>query len=87
MITNALLSLLITFLNGVFSFFTTQADVPISNGITSAVVAGSTYYTAMNQFFPFSAIFAIIAFDLLFETIYFTFKLIRFGYRKIPGIS
>lgn len=87
MITDALLGILTSFLNFVFSYFATQADVPLNNGITTAVTFASTYYTAMNAFFPFSTIFAIIAFELTFEGIYFIYKLIRWGYQKVPGIN
>ena len=87
MITNALLGLLTAFLNAVFSFFATQADVPISNGITTAVTTAAGYYSAMNSYFPLDTLFAIIAFEITFETIYFIYKLIRWSYRKVPGIS
>jgi len=87
MITDALLGLLVGFLNAVFSFLTTQADVPVTNGITSAVTAAASYYSALNSFFPMDALFAIISFELAFESIYFIYKLIRWTYRKVPGIT
>lgn len=87
MIVDALLGLLIAFLNAVFSFFTTQADVPISNFLTSSITYAASLYSAMNFIFPFSTLFAIIAFELTFEGLFFIYKLIRWGYQKVPGVN
>jgi hypothetical protein len=87
MITDALLSILFAFVNLIASIFTIQADVPISNTLTSAITAAAGYYNAMNFIFPFSTMFAIIVFELSFEGIYFIYKLIRWGYNKVPGIN
>lgn len=87
MITDALLGMLLGFLNLVLSFFTTQADVPLNNSITSAVTVASGYYHALDAFLPFGTIFAIIAFDLTFEGVYFIYKLVRWAYQKVPMIN
>lgn len=87
MITDTLLGLLLNFVNAITSYFTTQADVPMSNAIATSVTTAAGYYAAMNALFPFSTIFAIIAFELLFEGIFLVYKLIRWAYQKVPGIS
>ena len=87
MITDAIISLLLAFINTVAHYFTVQADVPISNALTDSITAAATYYSAMNIIFPFSTMFAIIAVELTFEGIYFIYKLIRWGYRKVPGVT
>jgi hypothetical protein len=87
MITDALIGILISFLNLIASTLTTQADVPAITGITSAIGFASGYYSAINVLVPMSTFFAIIAFDLVFEGVYFVYKLIRWGYRKVPGVT
>ena len=88
MITDAIFGILIVFLNAISSFFTTQADVNIGMGIPNAVATASSYYTAINSFFPVDTMILILLFDLAFEGgIYLTYKLVRWSYRKVPGIS
>jgi len=58
-----------------------------NNLLTSAIVVTKTYYNSLNAYLPIDTLIAIIAFDLAFEGIYFTYKLIRWGYRKVPGIT
>jgi len=87
MIVDALLAILFLFVRLVTSIFTIQADVPINNFLTTSIAAAAGYYSAMNAFFPFGTLFAIIAFDLTFEGIFFIYKLIRWGYQKVPGVN
>lgn len=87
MITDTLLNLLLAFINAIVSFFTTQADVPGSNFLTTSITTAAGYYSAMNILFPFSTLFAIIAFELTFEGIFFIYKLIRWAYQKVPGVN
>jgi len=87
MITNALLSILIAFLNGVLALLGQQGDVPINNGLTSAITTAAGGFTAMETFFPIALLIAANLFFLKFDGIHLVYKLIRWGYRKIPGIS
>lgn len=87
MITDTLLNILLAFVNAILSFFTTQADVPVSNFLTASITAAAGYYSAMNLIFPFDTLFAIIGFELTFEFIFFIYKLVRFAYQKVPGIN
>lgn len=87
MITNALLGILLAFINAIASFFTAQADVPASNLLASSITTAAGYYSAMNIIFPFSTLFAIVAFELTFEGLFFIYKLIRWAYQKVPGIN
>lgn len=87
MIVDALLGLLYGFLSLILSFMTTQADVPTTNAITTAVSTAASYYAAMDVIFPVQTFFDIIKFELVFELIYLGYKLVRWAYRKIPGVT
>lgn len=87
MITDTLLSLLIAFLNTILHYFTTQADVPAFTALRDAILAANSYYSALSPVFPIGTVILIVAFRLTFEGIYFVYKLIRWAYRKVPGIT
>lgn len=87
MITDALLGILLSFVNAIASFFTTQADVPVSNFLTTSISTAAGYYSAMDLIFPFGTLFAIIAFELTFEALFFIYKLVRWAYSKVPGVN
>lgn len=87
MITNALLNILILFLNGIIALLSSRQDVLPNNDITNAVLTADGYYSAMNAYFPVDTILAIVTFWLLFEFLYFGYKLIKWAYSKVPGIT
>jgi len=61
--------------------------VSTNNTITASIVTMKTYYNSVNAYIPVDTILLIVAFDLAFEGVYFVYKLIRWGYRKVPGIT
>jgi ABC-type uncharacterized transport system permease subunit len=65
------------------TFGTVQFDGSISDGILT--MAG--YYSAVDNILPVATILAIIAIELTIEIAYFSYKLIKWGYQKIPTIS
>lgn len=87
MIVTALLNVVYVFVLGITTVIAQFGDVSANNSITSAVVALKSYYTSLDAFLPLGTIIAIIAFDMAFEGIVFTYKLIRWAYQKVPGIS
>jgi len=62
-------------------------DVPDNNAITTSITTFKSYYLSINDFVPLNTILAIVAFSLTFEGVYFLYKMIRWGYQKVPGIS
>ena len=50
MITDALLNILLTFVNAITHYFAVQADVPISNFLTTSITTAASYYAALNMF-------------------------------------
>ena len=89
MIIDALLNLLIMFLNGLVSTLSQQQNVPPMTGLATAISTASSYYSGMFTILPNTLIsaFAISALTLSFIGIYFVYKMIRWAYRKIPGIT
>jgi len=87
MITNAFLSILIAFLNGILALIGQQGDVPLNNGLTSAIASAAGGFAALAPFFPVALLISANLFFLKFDGIHLVYKLIRWGYRKIPGIS
>lgn len=87
MLTNALLSILIAFLNGVIALLSQQGDVPVNNGLTNAITTAAGGFAAMAPYFPIGLLIIANLFFLKFDGIHLVYKLIRWAYRKIPGIS
>jgi len=87
MIANTLLDILYAFVWGVTRVVGSFGEVSANNAITTSLVNIKTYYTSLNDYLPIDTILAIALFSLTFETLFFTYKLIRWGYRKVPGIS
>jgi hypothetical protein len=87
MITDFLIDILYTFTSGIAFVVASFGTVSDNNAITTSIVTFKSYYNALNLYLPIDTIIAIIAFDLLFEGIYFIYKLVRWGYRKVPGIT
>ena len=87
MITTALLNLVYFFVLGIVSVISSLGEVSTNNAVTSSIITLKTYYTSLNSYIPIDTIVAIIAFDLAFEAVYLTYKLIRWAYQKVPTIN
>lgn len=71
----------------IMSFATELPDVTANNDLTTSIITFKAYYSSVDMFFPLLPLFAIIAFDLSFELKWFTYKLIRWAYTKVPFIN
>jgi hypothetical protein len=87
MITTFILDILYKFVVGITTVIASFGTVSDNNAVTTSIVSLKTYYVSLNAYIPIDTIVAIVAFVLAFEGIYFLYKLIRWGYRKVPGIS
>lgn len=87
MIVDFLLNILYVFILFVTSFFTVFSDVPANNDLTASIVTLSSYFSSLDRFVPLATIFAIVTFELAFELAWFIYKLIRWSYSKVPGIT
>lgn len=87
MITDALLNLIYFFVSGIVLIFSAFGDVTVSASITSGIEAIKPYYIALEGILPIATILSIIAFDVVFEGSLLLYRLIRWGYQKVPGIN
>ena len=87
MIADILLNIVYVFVLGITQLVAGFGDVTPNNNITTALTTISSYLSPLNNYLPFATILAIVAFDLTFEASYFLYKLIKWGYQKIPGIN
>ena len=87
MILTAILNLFFAFVSLIASFFSGLNDVVLPAGITTAITAASGYYASLNSYLPLDTAITIIAFDVVFETAYFVYKMIRWAYQKVPMIN
>jgi len=87
MITNLILQIFYSFAYGISLIVSSFGEVSTNNAITTSVTAFKTYYMSVNAYIPLDTILAIVAFDLAFEGIVFLYKLVRWGYQKVPGIT
>jgi hypothetical protein len=87
MITDAILSIVYLFVSGITVLLSSLGEVSATNTITDGIVSIKTYYNSLASFLPITTILAIVAFDLAFEGFVFTYKMIRWGYQKVPMIN
>jgi hypothetical protein len=87
MILTAILNLFYAAVATIASFFTGLADVSLATPVASAITAAAGYYASLNAYLPLDTAITIVAFDLVFETSYFIYKMIRWAYQKIPMIN
>lgn len=88
MITDIIINTFYFFAQFIVSFLATTMGVVNTNGnIATGIDTMVGYYSALSVILPISTLIAIVAVDLVIETAIFTYKVIRWGYRKIPFIS
>jgi hypothetical protein len=69
------------------NIFIVLPNVTLPASINSAISSIGPYYQSLDLFFPISTIIDILAIELSFIAIYFTYKIIRWAYKKIPAIN
>lgn len=87
MITNFLLDIAYVFVAGIARVVANFGSVSENNAITTAIVSFRSYYMSIEEYIPIVLILEIVAFILAFELVYGTYKLIRWGYRKVPFLG
>ncbi len=87
MITDIILKIFYAFAYSISLVVSSFGTVSANNAITDSVTALKSYYISLNGIAPIDTLLAIIAFDLTFEGSMFLYKLVRWGYRKVPGIT
>lgn len=86
MITSAILLVIFGTLNFLVAFLPTVSD---TGTYSAAITTASGYISAVYTFVPniTTALLAIIAFDLVFETAYLLYKVIYWVIRRFPTQS
>jgi hypothetical protein len=90
MITNAILFLVYIWVDGIALLLSSAHDVTPTPWIVSSVTTTAGYLNLLWSIMPYTiaaivggALVSILAFELILAT----YKLIKWGYQKIPGIS
>jgi hypothetical protein len=90
MITNGLLYMIYAWVDGIALLLSSFANVTPNAWIVSGVTTAGGYFNLLWSIMPLS-IYAILGGALVlllgFELALATYKLIKWGYQKIPGIS
>ena len=87
MISDAILNLFYYFVAGIVFLLSSFGDVAVHPNITAGIQSLASYAIALNDIFPVGTIFAIMAFVVVFDTALLTYRLIRWGYQKVPGVN
>jgi len=87
MITTAILNIIYGFVWTISLTVSSFGNVSENNAITTAIVTLKSYYNSLSAYLPLDTILAIVAFDLAFEGAVFLYKLVRWGYQKVPMIN
>jgi len=87
MITTAILFALYGAITLILSPLLLLPDVSISSGVATAISNASSYVSILNTVLPVQTIVTFFLVFLAVELGIFTYKLIKWVYNKIPGIS
>lgn len=87
MIPYALFSMLFSFVTLFTLPLTILPDVSIPSQIATNIATAGSYIAVLDNIFPVGALLTIIGAFITVETAYFVYKLIKWGYSKIPGVS
>jgi hypothetical protein len=87
MITNAILSILYTFIYTITSPLRLLGDVVLDSNFASSIITASGYYHSVNTILPMDTMLAILGISLAIELAYATFKVIMWVIKKIPTVN
>jgi len=87
MIVTIILNILYFFAYGITTVISSFGDVTANNAISEGIALMAGYYISLDEYLPITTLVAIVAFDLVFELAVFVYKLVRWGYQKVPGVS
>jgi hypothetical protein len=87
MITDVLVLFIYYFILLIVSVISLAGDVTISGSISAAIAAVKPYYMSLDMIFPMVTLLAIFAIQIVFEGAYIGYRLLKWAYTKIPGIT
>jgi len=87
MITDFLITIIYNVVAVIVNIFAILPNVTLNGNIASSLTSIAPYYNAIETIFPIGTLISILGVELTFIGLYFTYKIIRWGYTKIPGIN
>lgn len=87
MITSAILYIIYGFIWAITSPFRLMADVALPANITGAVASASSALAPLAVVLPLVSLVSVLAIFLSVEGAIAIFKIIKFVYTKIPGVT
>jgi len=87
MIADAFINTIYAFVYVISLAVSSFGTVSENNAITESITAIKSYYISLNDIYPIDVILAIVAFELAFEGTVFLYKMLRWAYQKVPGIT
>ncbi len=87
MITGIFLGILLVFIDGIVFLLSTFGPIDDTSAVFNGINQIGSYLSPLNNIIPIDTIIQILIFEIVFETALLTYKFIKWGYQKIPGIS
>jgi hypothetical protein len=87
MIFDGILALLGLTLDGIVFLFSQLGSIPDNSAIIAGINTFGGYLSPLSNILPLGTILLILAFEVVFETAYFGYKVIRWVYQKLPFIN
>lgn len=87
MLLDLFLNTIFLFVNSIVAIFRFFGTVSENSEVAASIASISSYIAPLAMILPLGTILAIIVFELAFEALYLTYKLIRWAYSKVPGIN
>lgn len=87
MIFDFILNLIFEVLNFVISPFSLLPDVSLPSEFLASIEVVKPYYASLDAIFPVGTLIAIIAVEVIVDGSILTYRLIRWGYQKLPFIN
>jgi len=87
MITSAIIYILSGALFAVLSPLLLLSDVSLTSGIGQSIISAGQYLSILDPVIPVATIIAVIALLATIEISIAAFKVIKWVYKKIPGIN
>jgi hypothetical protein len=87
MITTLILNIIYGLIFVIASILELLGPIPSGGVIVDGINVFSSYLSPLNNILPLTTILSILFFEIVFEVSYFTYKAIKWGYSKIPGVT
>lgn len=89
MITNGILYIIWLIINGFSLLLSSTSDVVASTSVVTAITTANGYIAIVAQIIPstVTSLLSCVAILLAYEVAVAIYKILRWGYTKIPGIN